>query len=549
MVICYTYYIYKKIDNFKKNIKKIYTKIFLCAILCLQYKNREIIILEKIAVILIDTYSAKLIIAGTEKPDTFLVIDKEVEQINLGLEQEDHFLKKPQIDECLRVFKNFRKICEMHACAKTIAVANFDQETKPKNIYSFFDEVFATCGFRFSVMPAEDQNNAIYSGIINTYDLPKGLIANITANSVHLVEYNRRNLLNSTVLGFGPLSLLKMFPIAELGAGVAFTKMEKYIENQLSDASFIEGVDPEFAFIGSGLYYTDLAKMVRKLKKYPLDKDDTLEVSVDDANKIYAQLKTMDLVGGKKLKGIDEPRADVFVASLAIMCGLFAASKRESVTIASRGLVEGLLLAEFVPSTSEKPVSDVLGFGLENNLTSYTADELKHSEQVYGLAMLLFKQLRVLHKLPRGYVKVLRIASVLHDSGKKINYIDHAKYSYNVILGSEIFGTNHRELILAGFVASLHMGGDIPLSEWIKYKDIITEEDLDAVKKLGVILALAENLDRTKNGIVVDINCDILGDSVIMKTVATADADYQIRKALECGKDFEKNFHKKLEIL
>ena len=163
--------------------------------------------------------------------------------------------------------------------------------------------------------------------------------------------------------------------------------------------------------------------------------------------------------------------------------------------------------------------------------------------------MLLFKQLRVLHKLPRGYVKVLRIASILHDSGKRINYLEHAKYSYNVILGAEIYGADHREIILAAFVASLHNGGDIPLTEWIKYKDLISEEDLDAVKKLGVILALAEQLDRAKNSVVVDINCDILGDSVIMKTVAVGDSDYQIRKALEYSKDFEKNFHKKLEIL
>ena len=505
--------------------------------------------MEKIAVILVDTYSAKLIIAGSSKPDTFSILDKETEQINLGLEQEDYFLKKPQIDECIRVLKNFRKVCEMHATNKTIAVANFDQETKPKNIYSFFDEVFATCGFRFTVLSSEEQNNLIYTGIINTYDLPKGLIAHISSTGVNLVEYNRRNVVNSQELSFGPLKLLKLFSIAELGVKTAFTKMEKYVASQLSDAQWIEQVDPEYAFIGSGLYYTDLAKMVRKLKKYALDKDDCLEVLSEDAVKIYTQLKSMELSSGKKLKGIEEPRADVFVASLAIIVGIFTATKREKVTIASRGLVEGLLLNEFVPSVQEKPISDVLGFGLSNNLVDLNELEYKHSDQVYNLSMLLFKQLRVLHKLPRGYVKVLRIASVLHDAGKRINHIDHAKHSYSVILGSQIYGANHREIILASFVASLHIGGDVSLAEWIKYKDILTEEDLDAVKKLGVILVLAEKLDRIKNAVVVDINCDILGDSVIMKTVATGDADYQIRKALEFGKDFEKNFHKKLEIL
>jgi len=505
--------------------------------------------LEKIAVITIDTYSAKLIIAGSEKPETFSLLDSEVEHVNLGLEQEDYFLKKPQIDECIRVLKDFRRICEMHGVKKNIALANFDDEMKPKNLYSFFDEVHSTCGFKFVALTPEEQNNYIYSGIINTYDLPKGLISCITANSLHLIEYNRRNVVNSVKMSFGPVTLLKMYPIATLGAEKAFAKIEKYVETQLSDAPWVGEVDPEFAFIGSGLYYTDLAKMTRKFAKYPLDRDDQYMLSADDAAKIYAQLKAMDISSGKKLKGIEENRADVFVASIAIICGVFKASKRDKVTIASRGLIEGAILSEFVPTTSEKPISDVVGFGLANNTVMLDELEKTHSDNVYNLSMLLFKQLRVLHKLPRGYVKILRIASVLHDVGKRVNYLNYAKYSYDVVLGLDVFGADHRELILAAFVTSLVGGGDIAVEKWVRYKDILTEEDLDAVKKLGVIVSLAENFDRTKNGIVVDINCDILGDSVIMKTVATGEAEYLIRKALDCGKEFEKNFHKKLEIL
>lgn len=505
--------------------------------------------MEKIAVIIVDTNSAKLIIAGSSKPDTFSIIDKETERINLGLEQEDHFLKKPQIDETIRTLKNFRKICEMHSVRKTIAVATFVNETKPKNIYSFFDEVFATCGFRFTMSTSEEQNDAIYKAIINTYEFPKGLIANINANAVHLVEYNRRNVLNSVMLNFGPVSLLKLYPIAELGVSAAFSKMEKYIENQLSDANWINEVDAEFDFIGSGYYFSDLAKMVRKLKKYPLDKDDCLVVSKEDTEKVYTQLKSLDISSSKKLKGIDEPQADVFVASLAIMSALFNVAGRQKIVVANRGLAYGIILQELVPSVNEKPISDVLGFGINNVLAQCSEDDLKHYEQVYNLSMLLFKQLRVLHKLPRLYVKVLRIASMLHDLGKRINYLDHAKYAYDIILGSEIYGVSHKELILAAIVASLHDGADIPVTEWIKYKELISEEDLLPIKQIGTILHLAEKLDRTKSSTVVDVNCDILGDSVIMKTISTDNAEYLIRKAQECSKEFEKNFHKKLEIL
>ena len=54
----------------------------------------------------------------------------------------------------------------------------------------------------------------------------------------------------------------------------------------------------------------------------------------------------------------------------------------------------------------------------------------------------------------------------------------------------------------------------------------ITEEDLDAVRKLGVIINLAASLDRSRNQNVMDICCDILGDSIIMKTIVKEDATF-----------------------
>ena len=101
--------------------------------------------MEKIAVILVETYNAKLFIANADQDNYFIMQSVESEPIKLGLEMgDDHFLKKPQIDATIRVLKNFRKICEINGVTKTIAVANLFRDSKPKNIYSFFDEVFAT---------------------------------------------------------------------------------------------------------------------------------------------------------------------------------------------------------------------------------------------------------------------------------------------------------------------------------------------------------------------------------------------------------------------
>ena len=506
--------------------------------------------MEKIAVVLVETYRASLVIADSDTDNYFNIVCEENENIKLGLDlNRDHFLKKPQIDDTIRVLKNYKKLCDMHDVQKTIAVCNFNYDNKPKNLYSFFDEVFASCGFRFNLLSGEEQNNAIYSSIINTYDLPKALAVNIGSDNVNFIHYNRRNILNQVQFTFGPVTLLDMFGGEDYTPDVLYSKIRKYVETQLSDLAFIGELEEEFGVVGAGRFYTDIAKMVRKYKKYPIEKDDNLEVTLDDLDYLEKQLLELNLDSTKKIKGIEEPRGDVFTVAVIIANAIARAVKREKLIVASRSLLMGVLLREVIPSILEKPISDVLGFSVVSESTHYDPLNTKHNEQVYNLAMLLFKQLRVLHKLPRGYVKVLRVASYMHDAGKRINYKNHAKLAYPVILNSDIYGISHRELILASFVASLHQGGEVPMSEWIKYKDILLDEDIDAVKKLGSILRLAEAFDHTKTNAIVDISCDILGDSVIMKTITQGDNSYELEKAQEGAKEFERYFKKKIEIL
>ena len=102
---------------------------------------------------------------------------------------------------------------------------------------------------------------------------------------------------------------------------------------------------------------------------------------------------------------------------------------------------------------------------------------------------------------------------------------------------------------MASFVAANTGIEDINLAEWNKYKDLVCDEDVDAVRKMGIMLRIANGLDRSLSSVVKGINCDILGDSVIMKTEVEGDASLEINTALEVSSDFRKVFKKNLEIL
>jgi exopolyphosphatase/guanosine-5'-triphosphate,3'-diphosphate pyrophosphatase len=102
---------------------------------------------------------------------------------------------------------------------------------------------------------------------------------------------------------------------------------------------------------------------------------------------------------------------------------------------------------------------------------------------------------------------------------------------------------------MAAFVAALHRKADGNPPWFEVYKDMLSDEDIDAVRKLGVILRIAESFDRTQSGLIIGINCDVLGDSVIMKTESEGDCSLEVKDALTASLEFRKAYHKNLEIL
>ena len=90
---------------------------------------------------------------------------------------------------------------------------------------------------------------------------------------------------------------------------------------------------------------------------------------------------------------------------------------------------------------------------------------------------------------------------------------------------------------------------EFSLSEWVKYKDLVTDEDLQAVKFLAVLVRLASCFDVSGKGYVTDIVCDVLGDSVIMKTIREEDISFELKLANEVGVEFKHVFGKSLELL
>lgn len=61
------------------------------------------------------------------------------------------------------------------------------------------------------MLSEEEEATLVYRGVINTMDIPKGLILEIGGGSTKIVYYNRRNMLNFATLPFGAVTLTDLF--------------------------------------------------------------------------------------------------------------------------------------------------------------------------------------------------------------------------------------------------------------------------------------------------------------------------------------------------
>ncbi len=503
---------------------------------------------EKLGIIDLGSNSARLVIVNLFEEGYFMVVDELKESVRLGQDMEkDGFLKPARVAETIKTLKMFRRLCDASGVGRIIAVAT-EAVRRAKNQRSFLDEIQANCGIKLRVLSPDEEAVLVYRGVINTMDIPKGLILEIGGGSTKIVYYNRRNLLNHVTIPYGAVNLTGMYAESGLKPEEQATEIEKLMLTQLEQVDWLKAVDQDAQMIGVGGSFRNLFKITKMVHKYPLDTVHNYRMLTEDFTPIYDMIKVLDLDKKKKIKGLSASRADILPAALAIMNAFIKYMHEDTIAFSGAGLREGIMFNQALPMTMEKPLQDVLGYSLQTLVKYYECDE-KHVEHAVNLSVQLFKQLRVLHKFPRQYMRILKIAASLHDCGMRIKYYNHQRHSWYMILNATLYGVTHREIVLAAFVACCHKKEDINMQDWARYRDIVSDDDLEIVRKLGVILRIAESLDRANSGTVKDVNCDILGDSVIMKTEVDSDATLEIRNAMAAATEFRKSFHKNLEIL
>lgn len=185
--------------------------------------------------------------------------------------------------------------------------------------------------------------------------------------------------------------------------------------------------------------------------------------------------------------------AENLTASLYITTRLMEELKLRTAWFCPANLMRGLFL-----ESGSKPLRmamDTQTLGTAWRILAHYHGDEAHAKSVLTLAKTIFKATQKQHGLSGGYLLLLKVAAILHDTGTYISIHGHHKHSAYLILSSDIFGLTVRQQNLAALTARYHRRALPQLSH--EGYAALPRKEKSIVNKLAAILRVADALDNS----------------------------------------------------
>lgn len=497
--------------------------------------------MKVLGVIDIGSNSIRLVIVRISSQNSYKIVDDIKQSVRLGKDILPNGNLHPiRMQKAISTIRFYKNLSDAFQTDETIVVAT-EAVRQAANQSEFLAMVKQETGLPVRVLSGEEEAYYDYFSAVNALDLPECLIMDIGGSSTELIWMKDREIHNLASLPFGALSLSEQLATIPGTPAEREKTVNRLLFEYLNNLPWLPKIQ---TLIGIGGSFRNIAKIDKKLTAYPLEVSHNYQLSWERVLEIHQFVRNTPPDARKEIKGLSSDRADIFLGATTAISAVIEFCNITDIYISGYGLREGLIFEQILPD--HRPVANVLDFSLQNLIANYDVNE-KHALHVWHLSRSLFEQLKPVHEIEILPDKVLKTAALLHDCGINISYYDHHLHSLYIILNSQINGITHKELIMAAYIAAHHRKNNIKISE--AHKDLLQYQEIQIIRKLGIILKISEALDRRMNANVENLYCEIQTDSVTIKLESPSDHELEVREALESSALFLKILGKKLHVL
>lgn len=434
--------------------------------------------------------------------------------------------------QALRAFADFLRVLAPEEAVTLATSAIRDAE----NGHLVLEEA-RRLGLSPRVVPGEEEAALGVLAVANALPLAEAVVVDQGGGSAQVSLMRERRFGWGKALPLGALRLTEAFLPSDPPRKGEVRALEEAVEKALKGLPLEAGLP----VVGLGGNLRALAKLHQKRRGYPLDLLHGYHLPREGVEELAEDLLSLPLRARMELPGLQADRARTLPATALFFRALLRRLRALGLWVSGLGIREGVLFSRLLPPPHLLP--DPRAFAVENLFLRYPFPH-PHRDRVKALAQALFQGTRPLH----GYGEEERLlleAAHLHDIGMHLGYHDHHRHGAYLVLAEPLLGLSHREQALLALLVRYHRRGN---PEAGSLRPLLTRGDGKRLKRLAVLLRLAEMLERTRSGRVRGVRVEV-GAGVRLRLEAEADPWVERVEAAKQGELFREAFGKPLEVV
>lgn len=507
------------------------------------------------AAIDVGTNSIHMVMAEISPDGDFQILGRDRDMVQLGKGGfSSHMLTTEAMEAGLAALKRFAKVAQIRGITKMKAVAT-SAVREARNGGSFVNRVRAELGLELLVITPEEEGRLIYLGARHAVDLGshpdrENLIIDIGGGSVEIIVGNAQRARSIHSAKLGGSRLAELFMASDLPRRSEIKGMRRHLLRGLGPILRAIKGSTIVRCIGTSGAIKSLVMLVHPPRGD--DSDSTaplLPLSQEDLKTLVSRLYGMTRAQRLDMPGMDAKRVDACLPAATLLLMILEELGLGTIEHCDYALREGMIV-DYIGAHRAKLLARATWPNPRTRSVVQLAERCQyrkgHAEQVARLASQLFDQLAVLHGLDGAYKELLTHACTLHDIGYLISHQAHHKHSYYLIRNGALKGFDEQEIEIIANIARYHRK-ERPKKSHYSFRHL-DPTYRKPVRKLAVILRIANALDRTHYGVVEDVVCHILEDRVRLVVNPRHDAELEIWTTRAQAELFKREFERELVI-
>ncbi|MCY0875853.1 MAG: Ppx/GppA phosphatase family protein [Firmicutes bacterium] len=444
------------------------------------------------------------------------------------------------IQELTVHLREFLSLCDAYEVNRVIALGTAALRAAT-NAQSVVAEVKDSLGLEIEIISGQEEARLGYSAVMHTLTVQDAYLVDIGGGSTEVTLVRQGRLVASYSFALGAVTMSRV----KAPAGTAGLAVWRQLAiDAFSQQGFIE-LTPGIEVIGIGGTIRNIARVHQMAVGYPLSMTHNYAMTGAQVEETMRFLANMPLSRRKKIEGLSRERADLILPGGAILLALLSCTSSTRLRISGRGLRDGAFYTRRFSEFAGPPGS-VLDTSVLHTLQWFGGTE-SHARHVTALAGQMFSAAVQVGLLPPQAVNILYAAAMLHRVGVNVNYYHYDRHTFYLIMSSSIYGLTHREILLAAAAAS-YKSRQKMRKLCSPYLSLCQDGDMDLAARIGVLIRLAETLDRRHSGRIPSVSLRLVDNRFELWLPPGSEAQVEISATMALASHVKKVYGRNLEV-